>query len=560
MMCPIHRCSPMVVLVAVVAALLNGHAAAQVGVIRSSAQTLLDNDPEIFEYFGRRVAADREWVAVAAYADHWSDGLGTVSMFRRTNGVLEFTQELQSSSGQPLERFGQNDVKLEGGLLVVSTTLYNGFAEVALRVGRAYVFELIGGTWQETGQLEASDEMPGGTGFGNAVAIAGGDILVSRPWLDSFQNPVYVFRKVGGVWQEVQRWLSPNESPNTSTAGYRLAADGDWAVVADCRPFGGRRAYVLHRDSSGVWQLDERIPEPSPSAFSLFGSAVAIERDLLAVGQPYWENHASGAGKVYLYRRSSSGWTLEQTLTGSDNVIVQNGSGTFNDAFGLDIDIECGRVLVGARQTRVNGRFIGQAYIFEQTPAGWVEAHRLRTYVDDWGSPQVGHGVAFTGDVAIAGAQDATQPDFRSGAAAVFRIPFGASTCAGNPNSTGSGSVLTMQGDRRVFLGDLTASVDGLPPNAAGYLLASRWAGHVPTPAGSQGDLCLGGGIARIAPPIAIADAAGHVQVAVPMQAIPLGAPTPILAGETWHFQFWHRDVNPAPTSNFSSAIGVTFR
>jgi hypothetical protein len=226
----------------------------------------------------------------------------------------------------------------------------------------------------------------------------------------------------------------------------------------------------------------------------------------------------------------------------------------------LEVDIEDGRVLVGALQTIISSRVIGQAYIFEQTSSGWVEAHRLRTYVDDWGSPQVGIDVAFTGDVAIVGAQDASQPDFRAGAAAVFRIPFGTTTCAGQPNSAGAGALLTMTGDRRVDIGDLTATVDGLPPGSTGYLLASRSAGHVPSPAGSQGDLCLGNGIARLAPPIQVADAAGQAHMTVPLQAIPLGAPIPILAGETWYFQYWHRDANPNPTSNFSSASQVTFR
>jgi len=438
---------------------------------------------------------------------------------------------LLRSSGQLTEWFGATDLELDEGLLVVPGRSYHG---VAPQTGRAYVYELRGGSWIETARLEPSDPLPGMTGFANSVAVAGGDILVSRPWLDWEQNPVYVFRKVGGVWQEVQRWLSPNESANSSTAGYRLAADGDWAAVGGY-DHGGRRVYVVHRDAGGVWQLDQRISEPAPAPFTMFGAAVAIEDDLLAVGQPYWPGHEVSAGKLHIYRRGAVGWTLEQTLSGSDNQIIHNGSGTFNDAFGLEIDIEYGRVLVGAFQTRVNDRYIGQAYIFEQTPTGWVEAHRLRTYVDDWGAPQVGISVAFTGDVAIVGAQDASQPNHRAGAAAVFRLPFGTTTCPGNPNSTGSGSVLTMEGDRRVDLGDLTATVNGLPPGSAGYLLASRSVGHVVNPAGSQGDLCLGSAIARLAPPVQVADAAGQARMLVPMHAIPLGAPTPILAGETWY-------------------------
>ena len=33
----------------------------------------------------------------------------------------------------------------------------------------------------------------------------------------------------------------------------------------------------------------------------------------------------------------------------------------------------------------------------------------------------------------------------------------------------------------------------------------------------------------------------------------------PILAGETWNFQGWHRDHNPGSTSNFTQAVSAGF-
>ncbi|MFT7170977.1 MAG: hypothetical protein ACI80K_004128 [Paracoccaceae bacterium] len=29
------------------------------------------------------------------------------------------------------------------------------------------------------------------------------------------------------------------------------------------------------------------------------------------------------------------------------------------------------------------------------------------------------------------------------------------------------------------------------------------------------------------------------------------------MAGETWYFQAWYRDLNPTPTSNFSSSTSI---
>lgn len=34
---------------------------------------------------------------------------------------------------------------------------------------------------------------------------------------------------------------------------------------------------------------------------------------------------------------------------------------------------------------------------------------------------------------------------------------------------------------------------------------------------------------------------------------------TAVLTGETWRFQAWYRDANPASTTNFSGSVAVTW-
>ena len=43
----------------------------------------------------------------------------------------------------------------------------------------------------------------------------------------------------------------------------------------------------------------------------------------------------------------------------------------------------------------------------------------------------------------------------------------------------------------------------------------------------------------------------------VDFQALPGGAV--FLAGQTWNFQAWFRDVNPTATTNLSSGLAITF-
>ncbi|MEO0664006.1 MAG: hypothetical protein AAFZ87_20945, partial [Planctomycetota bacterium] len=78
---------------------------------------------------------------------------------------------------------------------------------------------------------------------------------------------------------------------------------------------------------------------------------------------------------------------------------------------------------------------------------------------------------------------------------------------------------------------------------------------------GSVGTLCLGGIIGRFNSLLAPADAAGQIELDVDTTAIPEGgALSSVLAGESWSFQLWHRDVGAAgPTSNFTNRATVAF-
>ena len=100
-----------------------------------------------------------------------------------------------------------------------------------------------------------------------------------------------------------------------------------------------------------------------------------------------------------------------------------------------------------------------------------------------------------------------------------------------------------------------------LPLAATGYFLASTTAGHVPNAGGSQGTLCLGGSVGRFNQQIGFTGNDGFFSITVDPHAVPQpSGAIAIMAGDTWRFQCWHRDVNPTVTSNFTDATEVTFQ
>lgn len=130
----------------------------------------------------------------------------------------------------------------------------------------------------------------------------------------------------------------------------------------------------------------------------------------------------------------------------------------------------------------------------------------------------------------------------------------------GVANSTGLSGGIEASGSSQVALNNLTMRATQLPANQFGFLLTSLDFDFVPQAGGSQGNLCLGGSIVRFNQQIANSGPGGTITTAVDLNDIPSTPSQQVFAGQTWFFQFWHRDQNPGLTSNFTDAVYVDFR
>lgn len=143
-------------------------------------------------------------------------------------------------------------------------------------------------------------------------------------------------------------------------------------------------------------------------------------------------------------------------------------------------------------------------------------------------------------------------------------IPIGDVYCTAVPNSSGSRATLQAFGSLSATANDVTLTTTGLPANVFGIYLVSDVAETVVFPGGSQGVLCLGGDIGRYSLPgeILSSGAGGEFSFGIDTQAIRRPATNmAAVAGETYRFQGWHRDVvQGAITSNFTDAISITFQ
>lgn len=127
-------------------------------------------------------------------------------------------------------------------------------------------------------------------------------------------------------------------------------------------------------------------------------------------------------------------------------------------------------------------------------------------------------------------------------------------------NSSGGPASMGAVGSDAAADNNFVLRAEGLPMNQFGYFLASTNQGFIVGPGGSQGNLCVSNPIARFTSSIQNSGPLGAMQYQVDLTSIPLSPSVPVLAGETWNFQAWFRDVNPGPTSNFSDGLSVVFQ
>jgi hypothetical protein len=125
---------------------------------------------------------------------------GAVYVFDRDGGAWNRSAKLLASdspSGQ--SRFGISTA-LVGDLAVVGGSRTPGAAP---RSGSAYLYQNVGGSWDEIGKVAAIGGMPDSE-FGLSVATDGSTVLAGAPWFDPHREPgaVYVFEEVCGCYAD----------------------------------------------------------------------------------------------------------------------------------------------------------------------------------------------------------------------------------------------------------------------------------------------------------------------------------------------------------------------
>lgn len=464
-----------------------------------------------------------------------------------------------------------NNEGFASSLALGSDTVFCGWpADITGGNGTVRPFRLTSGGWIEEPPILPPFASATGR-FGVVLAAAGDTVIISEQLSDGM---VHVATRSAAGWSIVQT-LTPPASVH-GTFGRSVAIADGWLFVGDpghpASLSGVGVVEVYARTSTSGWQHRQTL-HGAPALTDGFGTSLAASRDTLVVGDDRGPNSHGGGGIVYVFRRglfASGQWGLEARLDPPPGAAA----GTFGASVAIGAFAD--HLLVGAPHATAAGvADAGAAFLYRRvapytgawalvrTVAQAPPSHGARAgatvTIGEWhaafGAPGEQRARAFPADPL----RD-VDVDLTVDACEALYTPFPA--CRPYLNSSGPYSRLHVDGSRVIAQADLRLSVDSLPPHSFGYFLVSRTLSAIPVPGGQVAQLCLGGPIGRI---LTVLDSGAHgrVQLTFDPRVIPqpMGAVS-ALPGETWGFQYWHRDVQPGSplaTYNFSEAGAVTF-
>ncbi|GJM24740.1 MAG: hypothetical protein DHS20C16_11550 [Phycisphaerae bacterium] len=336
------------------------------------------------------VAVDGDTAVIGAPGDN--DDRGAAFVFRLIDGTWQQIRKLTADDLSTNDDFGTS-VAISGGTIVVGVPAGDGAVENS---GVAYVFSEGGGDWQQVAKLEGNDANESDY-FGISVAIDGNTAIVGAN-NDRDLVPVggsaYVFREVGGLWQEIAK-LTPDDGVPAEFFGTSVAIDGDTAVIG--AQFGGpdirtrTGSVYVFREIGGTWQHMTELLADDGAAYDGFGFSVGIDGDLVVMGSPY-----SGiGGAAYLFEEAASNWQQIRKLTPPD----LNSS----EQFGLNVAIERSLLAVGAPGDNENGENSGAAYVSRRSGVDWLPLQKL-TAADGASNDKLGTTITIASGFLLAGA------------------------------------------------------------------------------------------------------------------------------------------------------------
>ncbi len=237
-------------------------------------------------------------------------------------------------------------------------------------VAKAFVYYRTGTSWALQATITCPIANEGDFGWSCDMSGDGNYFIVSdRSSTGSdYGGQAWVYKRSGTSWSVEQQLTQPSSSSNygisvciDKTGTYAFV--GDWGYNSDTG-----RGYVWVR-SGTTWTLQQTIAGSTTASGDRFGviSAISGNGEHVAVSAAYDDDGASGSGTVFMFSRSGTTWTQRAAITPA---AITNGNTGIR---GMGID-DAGENLFFAQR---NGSSVYVLYIYSRSGNTWSQTRQL---------------------------------------------------------------------------------------------------------------------------------------------------------------------------------------
>lgn len=376
--------------------------------------------------FGNSVAIDvndPDQILIGANGDDemaTSSGSAYVVKLEMINWVEE--QKLSQADGAVDDRFG-NSVSIFGDTAVVGASQDK---DMGINSGAVYLFDYVDSNWIFGQKLFASDADTGDF-FGSAVSLDNTRLIVGARGKDdngSFSGAVYEYNHDGNNWVESQIILA-TDGESGDIFGNSLQLSGDRMIIGapgDDIPFfsGAGSAYIYDYDSiNQEWNESHKLIASDPQFNHDFGISVDVDGDKALIGAWRDDDNGSTAGSAYMFHFDS----LNNNWVQQPKFIPLGINAS--DQFGFGVSLEGDWAVIGApdKEDDATGSLkIGSTYIYNYVNPNWVNTQKITAGINAQHFDDFGHSVSISGNRILVASKGDNENGANAGAAYVYEF------------------------------------------------------------------------------------------------------------------------------------------
>ncbi|MEM7456485.1 MAG: hypothetical protein AAF456_19220 [Planctomycetota bacterium] len=358
-------------------------------------QTLL---PELFvaqqSNVGESVAITADRIVVGFPGADLFGGISTGAVqIYDTAGTHELT--LLYPVATPVTAAFGDAVAIDGDILVVGAP---ADSTIANQAGAVYVYDLSGSQPDVPIHTLFSSAPAASKRFGQTVDVSNGKIVVGSPGIAGFtpEGPVDAFDLDSPMpTVPVQTWVNPGSS--TNQFGKSVAIDGE--IVAISAPRGiGQPVRIYDLAAPNPLTPVKAIPNPTEAASNEFGFDIAMDGDMLVVGDPSdFFFPSTVAGSVYVFDLSVAHNLPLHSLTSPDWPL--------ETTYGNSVAISGDLFLVGEPDIDLNGNpATGRAFLYDLNSTNISTPSHVFEHPNQTNNQGMGSDVGISGNLAVIGA------------------------------------------------------------------------------------------------------------------------------------------------------------